>query len=290
MMKMQKTEISQQNAFIVNSNNEIIEFRNECDIPKKSINWIKFLKEHTISEKLVDTYRASFDSAIWGSIFRKSRLGEDFLESLAADIGWKLVSEYQYLSEAFIQKHSQYLDWKVMSAKQKLNEKQIQENQDKLDWQSISWAQTLSANLIEKFKDKVNWEAICTYQKLDIKVIENNFYKLNKICWQNISQKQQLSDDLVNNYSEKIDWGFVSMNIHLTDAQLLKFKDKIIWNRLINYGRTLSYSLTLDLIANNSITFADIEDIVNERKKFELSDEQVKALKKTIKSLKNKAK
>lgn len=281
-----KIRVPERINVVLNNDNEIVEFKDARDVPQKAINWTKFLKEYKLSQELVNRYRSVFNDAGWRLILSQTTLSDAFLESLALDIGWKLVSEYQYLSEFFIKKHSQFLDWKVMSAKQKLNEKQLEENQDKIDWQSISWAQTLSPGLITKFKDKLNWDSLCTYQKLDIDTINNNIDKLNKSCWQNISQKQQLSNDLINKYCDKIDWGFASMNIHLTDAQLLEFNDKIVWNRLINYGRKLDFEQINKLIEANAIAYCDIEDILNERKKFELADEQVKELKKTIKILK----
>lgn len=272
----------------LNNNNEIIEFKDEQDIPQKATNWKKFLQEYKLSEELVNRYRQVFNEASWRLILNKTRLSESFLESFAPDIGWKLISEYKYLSESFIHQHEQSLDWKVMSANQKFSEKQIIDHQDKLDWLAISWAQKLSPNLIEKFKDKINWESICMYQILDMDIITRNNNKFNKCCWQNISQKQTLSDDLLSNYSNKIDWGYASMNIQLTDKQLIEYSNNIKWNRLINYGRTLGYQQILDLVAKDCIAYDDIEDILNERKKFELTDEQVKELKKTIKLLKKK--
>lgn len=285
-----KVKVPESINVLLNAANEIVQFNNENDVPKRAISWIKFLKEHTLSEALVDKYRAGFDKAVWTSIFRKSRLSESFLAALATDIGWKLISEYHYLSENFINQHSQLLDWQVMSAKQKLSEKQLDDHHDVLDWHAISWAQPLPPTLIEKYKEKLNWESICMYQKLTIDIINNNKDRLTKTCWQNISQKQHLSNDLINTYSDKIDWGFVSMNVNLTDTQVTAYKDKINWNRLINYGRTLSYQQIEDLIASGSIADDDIEDILNERKKFDLTDEQVKELKKTIKFLKKKNK
>jgi hypothetical protein len=274
----------------LNPDNEIVDFKDVRDIPQKAANWAKFLKEHKLSQKLVDLYRSDFNDVCWRLILSQTKLNDSYLESLATDIGWKLVSEYQSLSDAFIQKHQQFLDWKVMSYKQKFTEAQILQYQDKLDWPAISWAQTLSPDLIARFKDKLNWESLCMYQKLDPNTINNNLEKLNKAAWQNVWQKQHLSIELIESFSSKIDWQYASMNLSLTDDQLIQYADKINWNRLINHGRALHYPLILDLIANNSISYDDVEDILNERKKFELTDEQIKELKKTIKSLKKKSK
>lgn len=281
-----KVKVPEPIKVLLNNNNEIVEFKDAQDVPQKATNWTKFLKEHKLSQDLVNQYRSVFNDACWRLILSQTKLSDFFLESLAAEIGWKLVSEYQHLSESFIQKHEQFLDWKLMSYKQKFSESQVVQYQDRLDWQAVSWAQTLSPDLIARFSDKLNWESVCMHQKLDLKTIDNNISRLNKTAWNNISQKQQLSSEILDTYSDKIDWQYASMNLSITDEQLIQHADKINWSRIINYGRTLSYSLISELIARNSIAYDDIEDIVNERKKFELSDEQLKELKKAIKSLK----
>lgn len=272
----------------LNKDDEIIVFKDLRDLPQKAANWTKFLGEHKLSQELVEQYHSMFNDASWKLILTRTKLSEAFLEALATEIGWKLVSDYQYLNEEFIQKHQDSLDWKVMSHKQKFNESQLIRYQDKLDWHTVSWAQTLSPDLINRLSDRLNWESICISQKLDAETIKTHIDKINNNAWKDISNRQILSPELLALFFDKIDWKYASMNIHLTDDQLVQFGDKIVWNRLINYGRNLSFPFILNLIDNNLLAFEDLEDIINERKKFELSDEQVKELKKTIKLLKKK--
>lgn len=251
----------------LNELGEIVEFKTQSDIPKTPESWQIFLHDHTLSQQLIETYQSYFEDRTWQNIVEKSRLSEGFLETLALEKGWNLVSKYPHLSESFIERH-----------------------EDKIDWKSVSAASPLSLDFIEKFKDKLHWETICENQKLDESIIDANQDKLNTRCWEYIFRKQLLSDEFIQRYSRHLNWNHISLNIHLTDQQLVEYENNIAWNLLINYGRKLDYSQISNLIEKDLLETGDIEDIINEQEKFELSDQNVKELKAVIKKSKTKIK
>lgn len=286
--------------FEFNESGEITAFKSGDLIPADPKGWLKFFKNHKVSEAFVRQYQLAFNKSCWNWVCETSILSEPFLSEFSKKINWETVSQYQRLSEAFIREHQERVNWTnislyqtlsegfirefqnrvnwdYISSKQVLSETFIREFSDRISWDTISWSQALSPEFIREFQDKINWKNLCSYQKLSETFLREFTHKFDWNSWLNISQSQALSTAFIDEFANLIQWRALSMNLYLTDEQLRLYKDKLDWNTLIIFGRSLSEPLLIEFQDSISLPEAASQTtwtyILKNKTKFPISEE-----------------
>lgn len=250
----------------LNEQGEVTAFRSQSAVPSDPKQWNRFLKDQKAAEVLIRQYQAAFNKSCWSRVCQTSLLSEAFLAEFANKVNWDVVSQYQQLSEDFIRQHRKRLNWTKLSFYQKLSESFLREFQnevdwgyvssqqvlseafirefsEKLSWPIISWAQRMSEDFIREFQERIDLKSLFTYQRMPESFLREFVPKFDWSVWYSVSGCQILPSAFIDDFADSIQWGVLSMNPFLTDEQLRIYRDKLDWNRVAIFGRTLSEPL-----------------------------------------------
>ena len=178
---------------------------------------------------ILDLYVAKFPSVI----AQYQNLTCEFIARNIPHIDMRLVCIYQNLSEQFMEDYHTQLFWREVSRHQVLSIPFMRANSGRLYWEDISKYQPLTYEAMKLFAHYLNWKLVIDYQ--DFK----DFFQFAEaageyMLWSELCLTCVVPIDFLDHYSDKIDWVNVSLYQPLTSAFLRKYKDKIIWSKILD--------------------------------------------------------